>query len=109
MPQQPSLLLASTSIYRRELLSRLRLAFGVVAPDVDEAPVPDEHAAEVALRLSLAKAKAVAHRHPEAIVIGSDQVAELGGLLLGKPGNHDNAVQQREERQRLIRHSRPHQ
>lgn len=94
MPQQPTLLLASTSIYRRELLSRLRLPFDVVAPDVDETPGPDEHAAEVALRLSLAKARAVAQRHPEAIVIGSDQVAELGGLLLGKPGNHGNAVRQ---------------
>jgi septum formation protein len=94
MPQQPSLLLASTSIYRRELLSRLRLAFGVVAPDVDETPCPQEPAAEVALRLSLAKARAVAQQHPDAVVIGSDQVAERNGLLLGKPGNHDNAVQQ---------------
>ncbi len=83
MLQQPTLLLASTSIYRRELMSRLRLAFGVVAPDVDETPGPQEPAAEVALRLSLAKARAVARRHPEAIVIGSDQVAELDGLLLG--------------------------
>jgi len=94
MPQQPTLLLASTSIYRRELLSRLRLPFGVVAPDVDETPGLQEPAAEVALRLSLAKARAVAQRHPGAVVIGSDQVAELDGLLLGKPGNHDNAVLQ---------------
>jgi septum formation protein len=83
MPQQPSLLLASTSIYRRDLLSRLRLSFGVVAPDVDETPGPNEPAAEVAMRLSLAKARAVAQRHLGAVVIGSDQVAELDGLLLG--------------------------
>ena len=94
MPQQLSLLLASTSIYRRELLSRLRLPFGVVAPDVDETPGPLEPPAAVALRLSLAKARAVGQHHTDAVVIGSDQVAELDGLLLGKPGNHGNAMQQ---------------
>jgi septum formation protein len=88
------LILASTSRYRRELLERLRLPFDVMAPDVDEAPLPRETCAETALRLALAKARAVAQRRPDAVVIGSDQVAELDGHPIGKPGDRDRAVQQ---------------
>jgi len=88
------LVLASTSRYRRELLGRLRLPFVVIAPDVDETATPGEPPAQLAQRLALAKANAVAVREPQAIVIGSDQVAELDGAALGKPGNHGRAVQQ---------------
>ena len=90
----PTLILASTSRYRRELLQRLRLPFDVVAPHVDETALPDETPAALALRLALAKAQAVAVLHPHAVVIGSDQVADLNGLPLGKPGTHDKAVTQ---------------
>ncbi len=88
------LVLGSTSRYRRELLSRLRLAFDVAAPDVDETPLPGEAPRALALRLALAKARDVAARHPQAIVIGSDQVADLAGRPLGKPGTHERAVAQ---------------
>ncbi len=88
------LVLGSTSVYRRELLSRLRLPFAVEPPHVDETAHPGEAPAELARRLAAAKAAAVAHRHPDAIVIGSDQVADLDGEPLGKPGTHDNAVAQ---------------
>jgi septum formation protein len=91
---QRSLVLGSTSRYRRELLSRLALPFGVAAPLVDETPEPGETPKALALRLALAKAHAVALEHPEAVVIGSDQVADLSGTPLGKPGTHDRAVQQ---------------
>lgn len=94
MPANPALILASTSPYRRELLSRLRLPFEVIAPDVDETPQAGELPALLAQRLALAKAKAVAALRPDAIVIGSDQVADLDGLSLGKPGSHDRAVAQ---------------
>ena len=87
-------MLGSTSRYRRELLTRLRIPFSVTAPDVDETPAPGESPRELALRLALAKAKAVAALHPEAVVIGSDQVADLAGQPLGKPGEHTRAVQQ---------------
>ena len=90
----PALILGSTSRYRRELLARLRLPFECVAPEVDETPLPGEAPAPLALRLALAKAHAVAKRHPSAVVIGSDQVADLGGEPLGKPGNHERAVAQ---------------
>ena len=86
------LILGSTSVYRRELLSRLRLPFTVERPEVDETPLPQEKPADLALRLALAKAQAVAARHPSAVVIGSDQVADLHGEPLGKPGDHDRAV-----------------
>ena len=86
--------LGSTSVYRRELLSRLRLEFGVTPPEVDETPRPGEAPAELAARLAAAKAAAVARLHPDAVVIGSDQVADLDGEPLGKPGNHANAVAQ---------------
>ncbi len=90
----PSLVLGSTSPYRRELLERLRIPFTVESPHVDEAPLPLETPVELATRLALSKAQAVAQRFPDSVVIGSDQVAELEGQSLGKPGNHENARQQ---------------
>ena len=90
----PPLILASTSRYRRELLQRLRLPFEVVAPWVDETPLPGEAPAVLAQRLAMAKARAVAALHPGAIVIGSDQVADLHGQAIGKPGTHERAVAQ---------------
>ena len=93
-PLPRSLILASTSRYRRELLARLGLPFDVAAPAVDETPRPDEAPRALALRLALAKARAVAGLHPQAIVIGSDQVADLDGEPLGKPGNHERATVQ---------------
>lgn len=90
------LVLGSTSVYRRDLLTRLGVPFTVEAPYVDETPLPGEAPAELARRLAAAKANAVARRHPDAIVIGSDQVADLAGEPLGKPGNHANAVAQLE-------------
>ena len=90
----PALVLGSTSVYRRELLSRLRLPFTVEPPHVDETPLAGETPAALARRLAAAKAAAVARRHPDAVVIGSDQVADLDGEPLGKPGNHANALAQ---------------
>ncbi len=89
-----ALVLGSTSRYRRELLERLRVPFIVESPDVDETPLSGESPRELALRLALAKARAVARRHPQAVVIGSDQVADLGGEPLGKPGTHERALEQ---------------
>ncbi|MES2584860.1 MAG: Maf family nucleotide pyrophosphatase [Pseudomonadota bacterium] len=88
------LILGSTSVYRRELLGRLNVPFSVESPHVDETPLPGEHPAALAQRLALAKAHAVAERFPDCVVIGSDQVADLDGLALGKPGNHERAVAQ---------------
>ena len=88
------LILASTSRYRRDLLERLRLPFEVVAPAVDEAPLPGEVPRRLAERLALAKAQAVAAVHAAAVVIGSDQVAELDGQAIGKPLTHERAVAQ---------------
>jgi septum formation protein len=93
-PLQRPLVLGSTSRYRAELLSRLKLAFDVVAPDVDESAQPGELPHELARRLALAKAREVAARFPEAVVIGSDQVADLDGESLGKPGSHQRATDQ---------------
>ena len=90
----PRLILGSTSRYRRELLTRLRLPFEVEAPGVDETPRPGEAPAALAQRLALEKARAVAARHPRDVVIGSDQVADLAGEPLGKPGDHARAVAQ---------------
>lgn len=87
----PSLILGSTSPYRRELLERLRIAFTTESPHVDESPLNGESPLALAQRLALAKAQAVAQRHPECVVIGSDQVAELDGQPLGKPGTHEKA------------------
>jgi septum formation protein len=94
MPDTPRLILASTSRYRRELLQRLRLPFEVVSPDVDESPQPGEAPGAMAARLALAKAEAVAAQQSDAVVIGSDQVAELDGAAIGKPHTHDRAVAQ---------------
>jgi len=88
------LILGSTSPYRRELLSRLRIPFEVVSPDVDETPYPSETPQQLACRLAMAKARAVAAMHPASVVIGSDQVADLDGEPLGKPQAHDRAVEQ---------------
>ena len=93
MPER-RLILASTSRYRQDLLQRLRLPFEVRAPDVDETPRVDEAPRALALRLALAKADAVARLDTEAIVIGSDQVADLDGIAIGKPGDHDRATAQ---------------
>ena len=89
-----TLILGSTSRYRRELLARLQVPFESVAPDVDETPRNNESPADLALRLALEKARNVAARHPDAAVIGSDQVADLDGEAIGKPGTHERAVAQ---------------
>jgi septum formation protein len=91
---RPPLILGSTSRYRRELLDRLRLPYTCAAPQVDETPLPGEAPAALALRLALAKAQAVAALHPQAVVIGADQVADLHGEPIGKPGTHERAVMQ---------------
>ncbi|HEY4957820.1 MAG TPA: Maf family nucleotide pyrophosphatase [Caldimonas sp.] len=88
------LILASTSRYRRELLERLRLPFDVHAPAVDELPHEGERPAAIAVRLALAKAEAVADGNAEAVIIGSDQVADLDGRAIGKPGDHERAIAQ---------------
>lgn len=94
MTPRPPLILGSTSRYRRELLERLRLPFEVRSPEVDETPLAGETPAALALRLALAKARAVAAHAPDAVVIGSDQVADLEGTPVGKPGDHARAVAQ---------------
>jgi septum formation protein len=88
------LILASSSPYRKELLQRLLLDFEVFSPDIDESQLADERPEQTALRLAQLKAKKIAETHPEAIIIGCDQVATLDGLQLGKPGNHKNATEQ---------------
>lgn len=94
MASQLRLILASTSRYRRELLERLCIPFDVVPPQVDETPLAAEPPSALSERLALAKAQAVARLHPQALVIGSDQVADLDGVPIGKPGDHGRAVQQ---------------
>lgn len=91
---QRRLVLGSTSPYRRDLLARLRLPFEVAAPDVDETPHPRETPQQLACRLAMTKARTVAGRFPAHVVIGSDQVADLAGQPLGKPGTHERAVAQ---------------
>lgn len=88
------LILASTSQFRRELLTRLQLPFTAVAPDADESPLPDETPAQTAERLSELKARAVADQYPNNLIIGSDQVAYLGEQRFGKPGRRENAIAQ---------------
>ncbi|VVE08601.1 septum formation protein Maf [Pandoraea aquatica] len=90
----PSLILASGSRYRRELLERLRLPFSVDVPDIDETPTTGETPHDTSLRLARQKAQAVAARHPGAVIIGSDQVATFEGRQIGKPGNFENAMAQ---------------
>ncbi len=94
MSQEPLLILASTSRYRRELLERLRIPFRALAPATDETPLPGEAPAALAERLALAKARALGSAHPDAVVIGADQVADVDGVAIGKPGNHERAVEQ---------------
>ena len=95
------LILASSSTYRKELLQRLRLPFEVAVPDLDESPLPGESPSATALRLAQAKAQAVLDRFPGSLVIVSDQVATLDGAQIGKPGNHDGALQQLQTRRGL--------
>ncbi len=90
----PTIVLASTSPFRRELLSRLQLPFQTVAPETDESPLPGEQPAAIAERLAVAKAQAVADRFPAALIIGSDQVAYCGNSSFGKPGTQQNAMAQ---------------
>ena len=94
MPTPPRLILASSSSYRQELLSRLRLPFDAIPPDIDETPLTAESPPATAVRLAAAKAEAVANSVRDALVIGSDQVATLDGEHIGKPGNHANALAQ---------------
>jgi len=91
---EKKLILASTSVYRRELLERFRIPFKIISPKVDEAPLPGEGTLNLALRLAKSKAAIVAKDHPDAWVIGSDQVADLCGAALGKPGNFERAMAQ---------------
>ncbi len=90
----PKLILASSSIYRKELLEHLQLPFDVISPDVDETPIVDEAPERTALRLAQEKARKVGISEPDALIIGCDQVAILDGVQLGKPLTHDNAVRQ---------------
>jgi len=90
----PQLVLASTSPYRRALLDKLGIPFVADSPDADETRRPDETPQALVCRLAEAKARAVAARHPDALIIGSDQVACVGGEVLGKPGNRENAILQ---------------
>ena len=90
----PPLILASTSSHRQALLRRLGLDFEVVAPGIDEAPLQGERPAETAVRLAEAKARSVAHRHPNALIIGSDQVADFAGEPVGKPRDRAHALEQ---------------
>jgi MAF protein len=92
--QQPTIILGSTSPFRQELLRRLQLPFSTAAPNIDESPQPDESPQRLVKRLALAKAEAVASDHPQALIIGSDQVACLGDRIIGKPGNRENAIKQ---------------
>ena len=94
LSNSPPLVLASTSIYRAELLQRLGIPFETAAPDVDETPLPNESARDTSLRLAQEKARAVAYNYPNSLIIGSDQVALLDEQQIGKPLTHDNAVRQ---------------
>lgn len=94
LPPRPPLVLASTSPFRRELLARLNYPFVTANPQTDETPLPGEPPEALALRLAEAKARAVATQFPEALIIGSDQVAVLDGQIYGKPGNHARATAQ---------------
>lgn len=94
MTDQPDLILGSTSIYRRELLERLKIPFRVEAPDVDETPLDNETPQQLVERLSIEKARSVASSNPGSLVIGSDQVAVHDGNIVGKPHTHEKAMQQ---------------
>lgn len=88
------LVLASKSPYRRSLLDRLKISYSCDSPDIDESPLAGESIEDMVVRLAASKARAVAHRHPHALVIGSDQSAALNGRALSKPGNFENALAQ---------------
>lgn len=107
MTSTPILILASGSPWRRRLLDRLGLDYRAIAPDIDETPEPGEAPAGLVRRLAAAKARAVLARHPEAVVIGSDQVAELDGDILGKPGSRQAAIEQlrRQSGRRVVFHT----
>ena len=90
----PRLVLASSSRYRSELLARLRIPFATAAPNVDESPLLNETAQQTSARLSLTKAQVIASLYPDALIIGSDQIALLDNQQLGKPLSHSNAVMQ---------------
>jgi septum formation protein len=92
--QSKKLILASTSKYRKELLGRLGLAFETISPEVDETPLANESPELMAIRLAQAKALAVSLSNPSTCVIGSDQVVDLNGVAMGKPGDHKNAMAQ---------------
>jgi septum formation protein len=94
MAEQPRIVLASSSVYRKALLARIGIACTALAPDIDESPLPGETAAATALRLAGAKARKIGKREPMSLIIGSDQVAILGTRVLGKPGNHAAATDQ---------------
>ncbi|PVV26030.1 MAG: septum formation protein Maf, partial [gamma proteobacterium symbiont of Ctena orbiculata] len=91
---QQQLILASSSPFRRELLSRLGVEFSTVSPDIDESEQPDESPERLVIRLAENKAREVAKEHPDALIIGSDQVAVVEGKILGKPGDHEKAIEQ---------------
>ena len=91
---QATLVLASTSPYRAQLLTRLGLPFETASPEVDERARPGETPEALVTRLAQAKAEAVAPAHPDSLIIGSDQVAVIDGEILGKPGSHDKALEQ---------------
>jgi len=88
------IILASTSPYRRDLLQRLQIPFRCLAPQADESPLSGEQPADLAVRLALSKARSLAPNHPDALIIGSDQVASVGGRIMGKPGTHEAALAQ---------------
>lgn len=90
----PLIILASSSTYRKELFARLGLAFIAMSPDIDESPAAEERPEQTAMRLARMKAEAIAQIHSDAIIIGSDQVATMDGLQIGKPGNHASALRQ---------------
>ena len=94
LDRKPPLVLASTSRYRRALLERLRMPFQIAAPDADETPLPGETCAATAARLAETKARSLHTRYPDALIIGSDQVADLAGRALGKPGTFSVAMRQ---------------
>ena len=97
MDQPRRLVLASGSAYRKALLERLRLRFEINCPRIDETPLPQESPADTALRLAVLKARSQQQAYPDALIIGSDQVAASGGRRYGKPGNHENAARQLRE------------
>jgi septum formation protein len=89
-----TLVLASTSPFRKEILSRLHIAFETFAPLVDETPLENESPSQLVIRLSILKANSAKSEYPQALIIGSDQVAVIDNTILGKPGNHEQAVKQ---------------